>query len=52
MEDWELFFQEKSRRRSARERHDRLKQGIVIIIGAAVIVLAIVAAIMGLSLFD
>jgi hypothetical protein len=52
VEDWELFFQEKSRRRSARERQQRLKQGIAILVGAALVVVAVVGAIMSLSFFD
>jgi hypothetical protein len=52
VEDWEQFFQEKSRRRFDKDRRSRRRRGVEIIIGAALTGAVIVAAIMGLSLFD
>jgi hypothetical protein len=52
VEDWEQFFQEKSRRRFDKDRRSRRGRGIPIIIGGILIGAAIVAAIMGASFFD
>ena len=52
MEDWEQFVQEKSRRRFDKDRRFRRTRGVELIVGAALTGAVIVAAIMGLSLFD
>jgi predicted nucleic acid-binding Zn ribbon protein len=51
VDDWEQFFQEKSRRRLNRERRRRRQRNIAIALGSAVIGLAIAAGIVGLNAF-
>jgi len=52
VEDWEQFFQEKSRRRFDKDRRFRRRRGIPIIIGGILVGAVIVMAIMGASFFD
>jgi len=52
VEDWEQFFQEKSRRRFEKERRRRRRRSIGIALGGAVIGLAMAAAIVGLNAFN
>jgi len=52
VEDWEQFFQEKSRRRFDEDRRFRRRRGIPIIIGGILVGAVIVMAIMGASFFD
>jgi hypothetical protein len=52
VEDWERFFQDKSRRRSDKERRKRRRRGLEVVIAGLAVGAAIVAAIMGLSVFD
>jgi len=52
MEDWEQFFQEKSRRRFDKDRRSRRRRGLQILIGGIAVGGAIAAAIMGMSFFD
>ena len=52
MEDWAQFFQEKSRRRFDKDRRDRRRRAVWIVVAGALIGVAIMAAIMGVNLFD
>jgi len=51
VEDWEQFFQEKSRRRFDKDRRNRRRRQIQYGIGGAIVGLTILAGIVGLSFF-